>query len=211
VVVGSRLRGTHTVRVTRRLVIGAALVFLLAACSSPVPTRTVGESVAPTPDSPEPSASMLPDLGLPGTSAGIAGEYGWTGPLGSSAWMHHVVQTSSSDFRQTQLTFAVIGDCFGSATAAEPELVTVAGLDGLYLEPYRNPNPAGPETTGTYALPVDDRTLCVYLTWDPATTQEELEAARQVVESIRGQPFGPDGIRINFTLPSGWDTEFSPR
>ena len=56
-----------------------------------------------------------------------------------------------------------------------------------------------------YALAIGDRTLCVYLTWDPDTTQDELESARQVVESLRGQPFGDNGIRI-ITLPEGWDT-----
>ena len=47
--------------------------------------------------------------------------------------------------------------------------------------------------------------VCVYLTWDASTTPEELDAARQVVESIRGQTYG-SGIRIVFTLPEGWDT-----
>jgi hypothetical protein len=93
---------------------------------------------------------------------------------------------------------------------ADPVPVTVAGLDGLYVEPYEPSRtfvrPQGGETTGAYALPVGHRTLCAYLTWDPATTPDELEAGRQVVESIRGQPFGADGIRINFTLPAGWDT-----
>ena len=68
------------------------------------------------------------------------------------------------------------------------------------------PPPRGGATTGAYALAIGDRTLCVYLTWDPDSPQDEVEAARQVVESIRGQPFGQDGIRINFTLPAGWDT-----
>ena len=90
--------------------------------------------------------------------------------------------------------------------------MTVAGLDGLYVEPYEDPAvmfmppPRGSAVTGAYALAVGDRTLCVYLTWDPDTTQSELEAARQVVESLRGQPIGRDGIRITFTLPDGWDT-----
>ena len=91
--------------------------------------------------------------------------------------------------------------------------MTVAGLDGLYVVPYQDPDVLffhrgnrGAETTGAYALAIDDRTLCVYLTWDPDTPPEELRAARQVVESIRAQPFGQEGVRINFTLPQGWDT-----
>jgi hypothetical protein len=61
-------------------------------------------------------------------------------------------------------------------------------------------------TTAAYALPIADRTLCVYLRWDSATTPEELDAARAVVDSIRGEPHEEQGIRIVFTLPAGWDT-----
>ena len=68
------------------------------------------------------------------------------------------------------------------------------------------PPPRTNEISGAYALAIGDRTLCVYLTWDAYTTEDELESARQVVESIRGQPFGRDGVLINFTLPEGWDT-----
>lgn len=171
------------------------------------PTPSAAETVRPTGGSPEPSAALLPDLPLPGTRGDKAGEYGWTGGFASAGGMHHVVG-DGNEFRQTQLIFRVLDDCFGAAGDAVP--VTVAGLDGLYVEPYEPPltfiSPRGGETTGAYALPIGDRTLCVYLTWDPATTPDELEAGRQVVESIRGQPFGADGIRIIFTLPAGWDT-----
>jgi hypothetical protein len=126
--------------------------------------------------------------------------------------MHHVISDGhdSNVFRQTQLVFGVENDCFGAG--GDPMAVTVAGLDGLYVEPYEDSSrlfftpPRGGETMGAYALPIDDRTLCVYLTWDPTTTEEELAAGRQIVESIRGQSYGEDGIRINFTLPAGWDT-----
>ena len=152
---------------------------------------------------------MLPDLPLPGMSLNEpAGEYGWTGALGSTGGMHFVV-ANGSKIRQTQLIFTVLNNSFGPGSG-EPVPVTVAGLDGLYFEPYEPPrtfvSPRGGETTRAYALPVGDRTLCVYLTWDPATTPDELGAGRRVVELIRGQPFGEDGIRINFTLPAGWDT-----
>ena len=194
----------------RRMLLPMLLV--LAACSTPPPT----EPEPSASDEPVPSDSMLPDLGLPGTSrrAGgyLAGEYGWTGALGSMTGMHNVIEDESSPgtFRQTQLVFAVENDCFPAAAGAEPTSVTVAGLDGLYLEPYDDPSvlfvARGGETTGAYALPIGDRTLCAYLTWDPATTPAELNSAREVMESIRAQPFGPDGVRINFTLPANWDT-----
>jgi hypothetical protein len=62
------------------------------------------------------------------------------------------------------------------------------------------------QTTGAYALAIGGRTLCIYLTWDRSTTADELDAARQVVESIRGQAYATSGIRITFTLHDGWDT-----
>jgi hypothetical protein len=124
--------------------------------------------------------------------------------------MHSVVVVGDS-YRMTQMIFAVEDDCFVSGKGPEPVPVTVAGLDGRYVEPFDGPGvlfmPAREDgqTTGAYALPIGDRTLCVYLTWDASTTMDELDAARQVVESIRGQAYGR-GIRIIFTLPAGWDT-----
>lgn len=178
-----------------------------------VPTATTGVSPATT------AASTLPYLrGLPGSRGGPAGQYGWIGArLGSTGGMHHVIDMGDNGgFRQTQLVFAVENECFGAG--GDPIPVNVAGLDGLYVEPYEDPSvrfwprlyvePNDPQgdTTGAFALPIGDRTLCVYLTWDPATTEEELAASRQVVESIRGEPYGEDGIQINLTLPAGWDT-----
>ena len=165
------------------------------------PTAVVGSGTA-EPSAPDESLAPIWSLRLPGARGDVAGEYGWSGALGATAGMHN---------SQTELTFAVADDCFAYGTDAEPLPVTVAGFEGLYFEPYEDPAvmfipPRSVETTGAYALAIGDRTLCVYLTWAPDTTQDGLEAARQVVESIRGEPFGPDGIRIQFTLPAGWDT-----
>ena len=109
----------------------------------------------------------------------------------------------------TQIVFTVENDCF--TAGGDPVSVTVAGLDGLYAEPYEDLSmmyqgePDGTETLGAYALPIGDRTLCVYLTWVATTNEEQLASARQIVDSIRGQPYGEDGIRINFTVPDHWD------
>jgi hypothetical protein len=183
------------------------MLLLMAACSAPPPD----EPVPSASDEPVPSASMLPALGLPGARASAGGEYGWTGELGSRAGMHAPVDTAGGGY-QTQMVFAVENDCFASGEGPEPVAVTVAGLDGWYVEPYDGPGVIfmpereSDQTTGGYALPIADRTLCVYLTWDQATPNDALDAARQVVESVRGQPFGDNGIRITFTLPEGWDT-----
>jgi len=114
---------------------------------------------------------------------------------------------------ETQLIFAVLGDCFPSARGAEPSAMTVAGVDSLYLEPYANDEDmhfggiATGATTAAYAIPIEDRTLCVYLSWDPETPPDKVESAREVVESIHGQPYRQQGgIRINFLLERGWDT-----
>lgn len=99
--------------------------------------------------------------------------------------------------------------CFAGGENLRPIPVTVAGYDGTYVEPYEPAvefSGVGDEITGAYALAVGARTLCVYLTWHPTTTQDELDAAREILESIRAEEAGDDGIRINFTLPSGWDT-----
>ena len=158
---------------------------------------------------PPPSASVLPPLGMPGTRSSPAGEYGWTGGLGSRTGMHKVVESGGGG--QTQMVFAVESDCFASGEGPEPVAVTVAGVDGWYVEPYDGPRVLfmpqreSGQTTGGYALPMGNRTLCVYLTWDQTSTTDEVDAAREVVESIRGEAFGPSGIRIVFTLPEGWD------
>jgi hypothetical protein len=126
--------------------------------------------------------------------------------------MHNVVDLGGGRYRQTQMIFAVEDDCFARGEGPEPVPVAVAGLDGWYVEPYDGPGVLfmpereDGQTTGAYALPIGGRTLCVYLTWDRSTTADELDAAREVVESIRGQAYGPYGIRIIFTLPEGWDT-----
>lgn len=203
------------------LVALAVLISVLAA-SAFLGWRPPRAVVDPRATQPVPSASMLPVLGLPGTGPDEpAGEYGWEGSLGDKAGMHHVVETpETGTYRQTQLVFANENDCFAHRTDGEPEPRTVAGLEALYVEPYEDPDIVfvrrAVETTAAYALPIGDRTLCVYLSWDPDTTPAELSAAREVVESIRGQPVeftilgasplaGTD-IRILYTLPAGWDT-----
>jgi hypothetical protein len=177
------------------------------------PTTSVANIVPSSVPSAKTSASKLRPTSLPGPNLNQpAGVYGWTGDPGSRGWLHRVWVDGRGLSSQTQLVFTVEDVCFARSPGAEPTMATVAGLDGLYLEPhdddsvYLSVSPNHGETTGAYALPIDDRTLCVYLTWDRATIPDELTAAREVVESIRGEPHGEDGIRINFTLPCCWDT-----
>jgi hypothetical protein len=164
---------------------------------------------------PEPSWPMLPELSLPTYGQmDRAGDYGWTGGLGAYSGMHSVVPEEGDEARQTQIVFGVENDCFDDGDGPAPVPVTVAGFTGWYVEPFVSEDPRrvlfirlGGETTGAYALAIADRTLCVYLSWDPTTTQGELAAARAVIDSIRAQPIHGTGIRIVFTLPNGgWDT-----
>jgi hypothetical protein len=113
------------------------------------------------------------------------------------------------------LTFAAVdgaaADCFAGADGPEPVPVTIGGVNGMYVEPYGDPSvqvtqPQGDgTTTAAYALPFEDQTLCVYLSWDADISAEELEAARQVVESIRGHRHRA-GVQFILTLPAGWHT-----
>lgn len=187
----------------------AALALLIVGCGGPS-EQSAGPSLIAT-RTESPLASQLLALDMPGSRSSPAGDYGWTGTPGSRTGMHNVVSLGDSGaYRMTQMVFAVENYCF-AGEGPEPDLVTVAGIDGLYVEPYDGPGVLfmpereDGQTTGAYALPIDGRTLCVYLTWDASTTFDELHAARQVVESIRGQAYG-SGIRIVFTLPKGWDT-----
>jgi hypothetical protein len=221
--VADRVGAANPAQANGRLVlvlVALAVLISVLAASAFLGWRPPRAVVDPRATSPVPSASVLPELALPGTRLpNPAGEYGWQGSLGDIAGMHRVVETrETGTYRQTQLVFANEHDCFAHGTDGEPERRTVAGLETLYVEPYEAPDvlfvPRGVETTGAYALPIGDRTLCVYLSWDPDTTPAELSAAREVVESIRGQPMesilgqpkGRDGIRIIYTLPAGWDT-----
>ena len=212
-----RLLARRRQRQLTTLLLAAVLTTLAAGAialgSNPTPRVTSESSMEA---SATPMAS-LPNLGLPGASRRgggfVAGEFGWTGASGSMGGMHSVVEDPAAPdgFRQIQLTFAVEDDCFAYGADTAPRTVEVAGFDALYIEPYDAPDvlftiPRGAATTRAYAVAIADRTLCLYLTWDPDSTQEELESARQVLQSIRAQPYGPDGIRINFTLPDGWDT-----
>jgi hypothetical protein len=171
------------------------------------------DAATTTTSSPETTVEPLPALGLPGMSPNEpARTYGWTGALGTSGWIHKVIDedpSTSEGARETQILFAVKNDCFTGSKGAEPSAVTVAGLEGLHLEPYDDDSLSfvnSGATTAAYALPIADRTLCVYLRWNAATTPDELRAAREVVESVRGEPNGENGVRINFELPHGWDT-----
>lgn len=173
------------------------------------------EALEPTPSTVEshvPSTSTAIDLEeffsdhglrrLPGTTYSAAGQYWWTGSRDTGAWMHNA---------QTQLYFTVRDDCFAEAPGSSPSAVTVAGVDGRYLEPYLGGAPwldsrHGEATAGAYSLSIGDRTLCVYIWWDAATTPSKRQALRDIVESIQARPYGEAGVQVVFTLPEGWDT-----
>ena len=205
-----------------RHALGPATLLLLVACSTPVlspsasPTESVAESTSPTTASSAPStteefADHMPGMNANGEPAGV---YGTVVDPTTTRWMHYVVEAPDyADYHEIEMRFSGADDCFAGAEGPAPVPAAVAGLDGLYVEPYEGPPVQfGPDqpysmTTGAYALPVGDQTLCVYLSWNPATTAEELNAARQVVESIRARRYRQtDGIQFEFSLPGGWDT-----
>lgn len=118
--------------------------------------------------------------------------------------MHSVVP----DREVAALFFAAGPSCLAVNEDQRAVAVRIAGMDGVAIEPYLPPitfNNTGDEITRGHALSVGERTLCVFLTWHPATTDDELAAAAEILETIHAQPIG-ERVRITLTLPEGWDT-----
>jgi hypothetical protein len=207
---------------TAAVALGLALAVAGCGATDPAPPTSLTAdpstdgSVPPSPSADasieaSPSGSGLPALTMPGARSGPAGDYGATLLPTAIKGLHKVVDEGNNEFRQTQLVFTVLDDCFAAGDGPDPVPITVGDLDGRLVEPFSAPREAlffrrGEETTAAYALGVDGSNLCVYLSWDPTTTPEELDAARAVVESIRAEPHLPAGVRIVFTTDSGWDT-----
>lgn len=106
------------------------------------------------------------------------------------------------------MQFARRDSCFrGSGAVLVP--VTVAGYEGAYLEPHEPPvvfNRVGDEVTRAYELNIGSGTLCIYVTWHPTTTADELDAALGILDTLRAEYREDGSIRINFTLADRWDT-----
>jgi hypothetical protein len=191
---------TPPMNTSAKLAIGMAAVAVVAV----VGIGVLSGRGAVGPGGTVPASSPLPKLGMPGHTASPAGMYGSQLDPGGRTRMHNVVET------WTEIEFAALEDCFAAGEWSEPVPVTIGGLDALSVEPYRG-DPSVPlrrepqATTAAYALPVGDRMLCAYLSWGPATTPTELDAARAVIRSIQAQPVGR-AIRFVFTTEAGWDT-----
>ena len=119
------------------LITGIGVRLLNTVDVTPQPADQPTTTSIPSTTVPVPMVGTLPALRLPGmTPREPAGQYGWTGEPGSRGWMHRVIEGPPGVTRQTQLAFTVEDDCFARSPGAEPTAVTVAELDGLYLEPY---------------------------------------------------------------------------
>ena len=173
------------------------------------PPPSVEVTSPPTAAPSDAGSGSLPVLGLPGAVASPAGEYGWVGSPRSEVGVHKVIEDGQQSREATTLSFTVGADCLGTSDDRQAIPVRVAGLEGVSVEPYRGPIPwgsiASDEVTRAHVLAVADRTLCVFLSWHETTTDDELEAAAQVLETLRAEPVGKDQIRITFTLDEGWD------
>ena len=179
---------------------------MATANSTPEQSEAAGSATASSAAVPS-----LANLGLPGMSPNEpAGEYGWeTGQAPSG--MHRVIEVEEPPRESTAMLFASGPECLGDAwDDRDARDVRVAGFDGVVVEPYEpvktfNP-PKGDEVTRAYALAVQDRTLCVFVTWHSSTTEDELREAVEILDTIRAEPIGSNGVRMTFTLPAGWDT-----
>jgi hypothetical protein len=167
---------------------------------TPVPSASVSPVAVPS----------LPALNLPATRADAAGVYGWTFRPGRGLTGMHWVIEGAAPREAAAIMFDQGPDCLGTeGQGATP--VRIGGLEGVVVEPYLPVVSFGPrdgdEVTRAYALAVEDRTLCVFVTWNRTTTTDaERQTALEVVETIEAVPFEEEGIRFIFTLPAGWDT-----
>jgi hypothetical protein len=125
--------------------------------------------------------------------------------------MHKVIgYPQTSDGREViAMLFRATFDCL-KASQQQQVPVRVNGFDGVVVEPYEPPvpfgSPEGIEITRAYRLDIGGRHLCVYLTWHPTTTDDEIDTAARILDTLRAEHIGEDGIRIVFTLDGGWDT-----
>ena len=152
---------------------------------------------------------VAPSLGahtMPGPRGGPPGVYGWEADFaGGPTGMHRVTGVG-----EQSLFFAVGPNCLGSVDASSMVPVNVAGFNGVSVEPYDPPlvfgATEGDETTRAYRLDVADRKLCAFVTWDSDSAPPDKAAAIRVLDTLRAQLLGTDGLRINFLLEGGWDT-----
>jgi hypothetical protein len=121
--------------------------------------------------------------------------------------MHYVVESERRE--ATAMGFTVGPDCLVRTGNPEPERVEIGDLDAVLIEPYEPAFQFSESVDGitrAYALDVGDTTLCIFLTWHPTTTEEEIASAEATVQSLRAEPFGEGGVRIVFDLFDRWDT-----
>ncbi len=168
--------------------------------TSPSPLASPSPRTAPSPD-------RLPPLRLPGTRASPAGVYGWEGVDGYRTGMHKVRDGESAD-----LVFAVGPECLAPSQAQRAQPVQVGDLTGVVVEPHEPPvtfaGTDGTAAEGTitraYRLDVGDRTLCVFLTRHPTTTEAGWATALGAIDTLRATQI-EQRVRVWFTLDEGWD------
>ena len=169
--------------------------------ASPTPLVTAGPPATPWPGE---------SRRLPGMTYSPAGVYGWEGGIDDGAGMHRFAGSLEGSRETTELVWKVGGDCLGTNDGQPVRPVRVGGWEGVSVEPYTPPvtfgRTEGDETTRAYALAAGDRTLCLYLTWNTATTDAERMAAERVIDTLRLEPVSASWVRIIFDLDAGWDT-----
>ncbi len=188
------------------------LVAMLAALTLAGCTSDLSPSVAVSPAA-TPVASGFGSLRLPGTRASPPGEYGWEGQPGEGAGMHWFPGEGDDSREAIAMRWSVGADCLsrspGAVASQEhgPVPVRLAGWDGKSIEPYLPPIGYGggleDATTRAYELAVGDRTVCLWLTWHATTTDEELDEAMRILDTLRVEPIGDSRIRIRIHV-GGW-------
>ncbi len=118
--------------------------------------------------------------------------------------MHKVRDGESAD-----LVLAVGRDCLAEDQAQRAEPVQVGDLTGVLVEPYEPPvtfagTPGEGTITRAYRLDVGDRTLCVFLTRHPTTTDAGWATALGAIDTLRATQI-EQRVRVWFSLDEGWD------
>lgn len=146
---------------------------------------------------------------FPSTRGGPPGTYGWAGSSGNSNGMHWVVEDGASTHQAAAMTFSAGPGCVPAIPTEGATHVTVAGLEGVVVDPFPVAVTFGSVTNATtraYALAVGVRTLCIYVTFNERTTATERARTLAILDTIRAVPRGQSAIYITFELRDIWDT-----
>jgi hypothetical protein len=164
----------------------------------------MGPNLATPSPSSGPSATAAPSAGpslrgipFPELRGAQPGTYGWASSLPGVGTRR--MQLFEGDREVVMVVFSLGPPCLGNSTANAGVPVQIAGYDAIAID-----RRGGDRRIRQYAISIADRLLCVDLYSRTTTTEDELNSALAVLDTIRAQPIGEQGIRITFDLAEPW-------